>query len=283
MSSNIHPPACPKPVDRPRSRPALARSDARPPTPREHGAWGILLVPFATAVGVAGKWNLPVALLLASVLCFYLARTALLKALASPGRAVVNWLVVLPALAMLFALPLVLVWKLWWLVAFAAAGAAVGCRKTSHRLPGQLVAVAALTLTAPAAWYAATGRLCTPALQLWLLNALYFAGGVFYVKMHVAAAVQHQPVPTVAAKLRLGRPVLAFHLLLLATLIGLAVGGWIPAVLLLAYVPILGRAVAGVARLSPVLRIKRLGWTEVAYSIGYAVSLVVLIRISEGL
>ena len=43
-------------------RPVVAAS--KPPMPREHGAWGILLIPFATAVGVAGVWNLPVALLL---------------------------------------------------------------------------------------------------------------------------------------------------------------------------------------------------------------------------
>ena len=44
--------------------------------PREHGAWGILLILFATAVGVTGVFDLKVGLLLASVLCFYIARTA---------------------------------------------------------------------------------------------------------------------------------------------------------------------------------------------------------------
>ena len=47
--------------------------------PREHGAWGILLIPFATAAAIAGVFNAPVALLLASVLSFYLARTSFLK------------------------------------------------------------------------------------------------------------------------------------------------------------------------------------------------------------
>jgi hypothetical protein len=35
----------------------------------------------------------------------------------------------------------------------------------------------------------------------------------------------------------------------------------------LAFVPLMVRAFVGTARLSPVLRIKRLGWTEVAHSV----------------
>jgi hypothetical protein len=42
----------------------------------------------------------------------------------------------------------------------------------------------------------------------------------------------------------------------------------------LAYAPVVLRAFVGVGRLGPTLRIKRLGWTEVAYSLVYAVVLV---------
>ena len=47
--------------------------------PREHGAWGILLIPFATAAAIAGVFDRPVGLLLASILCFYLTRTSFLQ------------------------------------------------------------------------------------------------------------------------------------------------------------------------------------------------------------
>jgi hypothetical protein len=46
----------------------------------------------------------------------------------------------------------------------------------------------------------------------------------------------------------------------------------------LAFVPVIGRAFAGVVRLSPVLRIKRLGWTEVAHSLVFAGLLVAILR-----
>jgi YwiC-like protein len=47
--------------------------------PREHGAWGILLIPFVTAVGIAGTWNVQTALSLVSVMYLYVAGTSFLK------------------------------------------------------------------------------------------------------------------------------------------------------------------------------------------------------------
>lgn len=229
------------------------------PVPREHGAWGILLVPFATAVGVAGIWNLPVALLLASVLCFYIARTSYLKRN-------YRWTAILLAGSLASAVPLLVVWKLWWLPAFGAVAAALALQPTSQSVPRQLLAVVGLTMTAPAAWYAATGKL---EYQLWLLNALYFAGGVLYVKMHLTAAVQRGD-----SKLRLGAPTLFYHGALAAV-----TAAWWPVGL--AFAPAIARAVAGVIRLTPKLRIKRLGWTEVAYSILFAVALIALLRWKE--
>lgn len=229
---------------------------ARPPMPREHGAWGILLIPFTTAVGVAGVWNLPVTLLLAGILCFYVARTSYLKQN-------YRWTAILLAGSAACTLPLLLIWKLWWLAAFGLVAAPLAFRKTERSVAMQLLAVIGLTLTAPAAWYVATGKLDY---RLWLLNALYFAGGVFYVKMHIAAAIQRR-----SSKLRLGTATLAYY----GALTVVSVMWWPVG---LAFVPATLRAVAGVARLSPVLRIKRLGWTEVVYSLIFAAILMITLR-----
>lgn len=227
---------------------------ARPPMPREHGAWGILLIPFATAVGVSGVWNLPVALLLISILCFYLARTSFLKQN-------YRWTAILLAGSAACVLPLLIVWKLWWLAAFGVVAAPLAFRKTERSALMQLLAVLGLTLTAPAAWYAATGKLDY---RLWLLNVLYFAGGIFYVKMHIATAIARKP----AGRL----PVAIYY----AALAGLAAWWWPVG---LAFVPVIVRAFVGAARVSPVLRIKRLGWTEVAHSLVFALLLVILWRV----
>ena len=101
--------------------------------PREHGAWGILLIPFATAVGVAGIWNLPVALLLVSILCFYVARTSWLKQN-------YRWTVALLAGSAAFAVPLLIIWKLWWLAAFGVVAVPLAFRKTERGVVMQLIA-----------------------------------------------------------------------------------------------------------------------------------------------
>jgi hypothetical protein len=228
----------------------------RPPMPREHGAWGILLIPFATAVGVTGVFDVKVALLLASVLCFYVARTSWLK---QNDR----WTAALLAGSAVCGLPLLIVWKLWWLAAFGVVAAPLAFRKTERSAVMQLLAVAGLTLTAPAAWYVATGKLDY---RLWLWNVLYFAGGVFYVKMHIASAIARKPT---------GRlPVILYYGGLGGMLAWWPVG--------LAFVPVIVRAFAGVAMLTPVLRIKRLGWTEVAHSVVFAVTLCTVLRLNQG-
>jgi len=55
-----------------------------------------------------------------------------------------------------------------------------------------------------------------------LLNVLYLAGGVFYVKMHVAAAVRRKPFEGLTEKMRHGVDVLAYYLGLVAVLLALA-------------------------------------------------------------
>ena len=228
--------------------------------PREHGAWGILLIPFATAAGIAGVFNVAVALLLASVLCFYLARTPFLK-----GD--YWWMIGLLAGSLVAALTVVFVWHRWWLVAFGAGVAPVALRRNSRGFAMQLTAVAGLTLTAPVAWYGATGSLGWPAWRLWLLNTLYFAGRVLYVKMHIVAT-RHRN----ASRLRLGAPTLAYH----GVLAGVAAFWWPFG---LAFVLDVIHAFVGVTRLTPVLRIKPLAWIEVAASVVFGMSLVAVARL----
>jgi len=227
--------------------------------PREHGAWGIILIPFATAVASTGVFDRPVALLLASILCFYLARTSFLK---GDYRRTAGLL----AASLITAAPVIWIGHRWWLVAFGASVVPIALRRTNRGIAWQLVAVAGLTLTAPVAWYVATGSLGWPAWRLWLLNALYFAGRVLYVKMHIAAAIQRS-----TSRLRLGAPTLAYHGALLVVAFC-----WRP--IGLVFIPAIIHALIGVARLTPVLRIKQLAWTEVAASVVFGGCLITGIR-----
>jgi len=239
--------------------------------PREHGAWGMLLVPFATAVAISGVFDAKVALLLASTLSFYIARASWL-------RRRWKWTALLLAGSLVTAAPLFLAWRLWWLAAFAGIAAALAVQPTRRGLAMQLAAVAGLTLTAPSAWYAATGRLDATAFWLWLWNALYFVGGLLYVRMRVEAAARRVPLESLAARMRFGAPVLGFFCVLTLFLLALVAGGVVSCRTLSAFVPAVARAAFGVGRLAPQLSIKRLGWTEVAHSILFGALLTMAMR-----
>lgn len=230
--------------------------------PREHGAWGMLLVPFATALGVAGVFDLKTVLLLASTLCFYISRASWLKR---------QWLwtALLLAGSLGAAAPLFIVWKLWWLAGFSAVAAGLAVQPTRRHFAMQLTATAGLTLTAPAAWYTATGVLDAMAFWLWLWNALYFIGGLLYVRMRIAP---------VAERPALCKPVLGFYGGLMLFVLALATVDVISFSVSLVFVPAMARVLIGVSRLTSPLRIKRLGWSEVAYSVLFGVLLVVALR-----
>lgn len=226
--------------------------------PREHGAWGMLLVPFATAVAVSGVFDWKVALLLASTLCFYIARASWLKRQ-------FKWMALLLAASFAAAAPLFFVWKLWWLAAFSAVAAGLAARPNPRGLAMQLAAVGGLTLTAPAAWYAATGALDATAFWLWLWNTLYFAGGVLYVRLRIERTGPRWAV-------------LGFYAALLLFVLALSAANVVSYRVLLAFAPAATRAAIGVGRLALPLRVKRLGWSEVAHAILFGALLTVALR-----
>ena len=44
------------------------------PKPKEHGAWGMLYIPLATAVGISGVWNVRVLLMVLAVTLIFLSQ-----------------------------------------------------------------------------------------------------------------------------------------------------------------------------------------------------------------
>src|SRR5262249_44627464 len=88
--------------------------------------------------------------------------------------------------------PLILVFELFWLIPLGLIGAALllingkqATRMEERGTTGEIMAIAGLTMTAPAAYYAASGRWEMTALWLWLLSALYMTSSVFYIKLRV--------------------------------------------------------------------------------------------------
>jgi hypothetical protein len=155
-----------------------------------------------------------------------------------------------------------------WLLPMAVASAAVvwwhaemAMRGRGRTVVAEVSAILASTLAAPAAYYSVSGILDQRAAAVWVLSAAYFASSVFYVKMRVTAA--HAKAPDVPRRAR--RHCAIYHALLAA---GMAA---MPPLAALGFIPVLVRAFTGVLRPTRELNLKRIGWTEVVYSLVFLV------------
>src|SRR5215212_9723585 len=165
--------------------------------PKEHGAWAMLYAPFIIGAIVGGRFSLRVALLGLSVTFVFIARESLLAWWRGRSRnqrliQARRMMIVYLALGALFGAPLILVYKLLWLIPLAIAtlgllflNAQQAVRREDRSIGGETIAILGLTLTAPTAYYAARGVWDAHALWLWGACALYFTSSVFYVKLRV--------------------------------------------------------------------------------------------------
>jgi hypothetical protein len=257
--------------------------------PREHGAWGLLLVPLVTGAAV-GLWSggqtLPLVPLTIAALALFWLRTPVESWLgtapmrAQPGaelRLVRRTAAVLAAVT-----ALAVAWLFWDArnrgLAWIGAGAAIAfllqalLKKAwrSARTAAQMIGAAGLTATAPAAYYVAAGHWSSAAWTLWIANLLFALNQIHFVRLRIHAA----RAATRAEKVSAGRGFLAGQLLLMIA-IGMACGlGAFPWYGALAFLPLLVRGFAWFARKSAPLGIRALGFSELCYAIVFGVLLV---------
>ena len=166
--------------------------------PREHGVWPMFLVPLLVGAGVAPISDGMVGLLLSAAIFAHVARYELLLLVRLRAKGGVDrraFLLFLSSSALAFTSALFLVLEARWLLLSLGGGALLfmalhtflALKRTERSIHGELLGIAGLTMTAPAAYYVAAGELNVAAFTLWLLSFLYFGRSVFYVKMKVAA------------------------------------------------------------------------------------------------
>ncbi|PWU06909.1 MAG: hypothetical protein C5B51_11200 [Terriglobia bacterium] len=257
--------------------------------PREHGAWGILLIPLVSggAVGVlAGGQLLPLAPLTAAALALFWLRTPVESwSGTGPMRACTpaeKRLVRTTALALIAAGSRALLWLFWgsrganllWIGAAAAASflgqAALKKLSRRFRTAAQMVGAIGLTATAPAAYAAATGHLNEVSWSLWAANLLFALNQIHFVHLLIHIA---RPA-TCREKLRQGKAFLAAQTVLLvavALAAGLHMFRWYAAA---AFLPALIRGFAWFARPSAALAVRSLGWSELGLSTGFGALLI---------
>lgn len=291
--------------------------------PREHGAWGALLIPFLTTAAIARRADAPVVLCLAAAFLFYLARHPLELLLAPQAqrfyrgggrraegngtgeagpvekglasRTLIGWFALYATLGTLAGLPLLLIFERQALLVLAVIAAVFFIlrvillrRRAERSLLGEWLVVPGLTLTAPAAWVAATGTLDRTALLLWLLHTLFFSSGIFYVKFRIRALQRKAPFESLWQRLAFAGDLITYHLLMLVFAAAVVHIGrsanlliaprgpvhWAGWIALLPFLPVSLRALARVVWLGRRFEIKRVGWTEVAHALVFAALLV---------
>lgn len=257
--------------------------------PREHGAWGILLVPLATGawVGLSAGGQaagLP-PLILATLALFWLrtpveswigagnvrARTAEELRLARNA-----------AIGLGVAASGALGWLLWpgdrWSLLWigGAAGvafllqAAIKRAGRGGRAAAQVVGAAGLTSTAAAAYSVATGRLDGVAGWVWAANFLFAANQIQYVQLRIHAAT----VKSRGEKASAGRWFLIGQVALAMGLIGGCVTGLLRWQVAAAFVPVLARGFAWFVRAPAPLAVHLLGKSELAHAVVFGALLV---------
>lgn len=264
------------------------------PIPKEHGAWAMLGVPLVVGAmvtlvarpqaGARGEL-IPALLLGLSVGSLYLARYPVYLWVRFPRRQREHgaWVVVTAGVGVAAGAVLVLGWGRWLLVLAGVLGLVLSLvhlwlvgERQERSVAGELLGVVGLTLTAPLAVYAASGLWGPETLVLWLVCFLFFGSSVFYVKMRVAAASlaksrartgQSNPSLPWRQKGRLGGLLLGYHLGALVGVGMLSLRGALPPLALVAFLPLALHQSVEVARLSPALNLRRVGFTLFGHSL----------------
>ncbi len=265
--------------------------------PREHGAWGILLVPLATGAAtglVDGGSLLPLIPLTVAALALFLLRTPVeswigttpLRTRSKTELQSVRTAVLVFSVVSVAAL-VVLLWGgrntgLFWIgVAAAAAFAGQAILKRvsrGARIAAQIIGAAGLTATAPAAYYVATGDLNRTALSLWAANLAFAANQIQFVQLRIRAA----HAASRKEKLLEGRWFLVGQVVLIALVAAAAIRCPSNAYAAMAFLPILLRGFAWFAAKPEPLRIRALGIGELVHNCAFGVLLVLGLTLAGG-
>ncbi|HET8667348.1 MAG TPA: YwiC-like family protein [Terriglobales bacterium] len=260
--------------------------------PREHGAWGMLLVPLLTGawIGIrAGGSGSHVLLFTVVTLALFFTRTPVESLLGtSPLKATrAERSAVIPYAFVFGLITSVLLALLFWdgnklgLLALGGAVAVlfaiqVALRRfgRSTRMAAQIAGALALTSTAPGAYYAATGKFGAVAFGLWFANWIFAANQIHFVQLRLRAS----RCATWEDRYARGRGFVAGQLVMILALALAWAFGIVPTLVLLAFVPILIRGLIWFFSSQRPLTLHRLGMTELAHAVAFGALLIAGLR-----
>jgi hypothetical protein len=261
--------------------------------PREHGAWGMLLVPLATGAVAALRTTMnggALTLFIIAAMSLFWLRTPLeswlgtsaIKARSGEERSLMVKLIL--AIGLLGAASVA---ALLWnghnralLVIGGIAGVAFAVQSAvknlgrKGRMPAQVIGAMGLTSTAAGAYYVATGQLDRIAIALWLANWLFAANQIHFVQLRIHSS----RAESLDEKLKVGLPFLAGQVVLLAVIRAANSVDLFPLPVALAFLPVLLRGTSWFVRRRQPLDVHKLGFSELGQALlfGALLSLIFL-------
>jgi hypothetical protein len=250
--------------------------------PREHGAWGMLLVPLVTGAVAAMRSNVNVSALVLFVLTaislFWLRTpveswlgTSAIKAQTKKERAYVVKVIasvgafaVLGVAALFWSVPsrgLLLIGAVTGLAFAIQAGVKKLGRK--GRMPAQIVGAVGLTSTAAGAYYVATGKFDRVAVALWLANWLFAGDQIHFVQVRIRSA----RAANFNEKMKQGWFFFCGQVVLIGVILAACRLGLFSALAAAAFVPVLVRGALWFVRRQRALDVHKLGFSELAQAV----------------
>lgn len=261
-----------------------------PPIPKEHGSWAMLIVPLLLGLIIAPSWHWRVIGLLVAALAFFLVRFPLATLVKTRRRRNVDrayfwrWTIIYGGITALSGSWLVLGHSLWWLVPIGLIGGLLlffhlwlVSRRQEMSVVGELAGIFGLALGAPMAYYTASGQLDSVAAALWLVNALYFGGTVFYIKLKVRQQPRQSTPDRVSERFTKAKACLAYQTIALTIMLLLITMQWAPWLALLAFVPVTVKVIHGAWQWQDKksLSLTRLGVIEIFHAVAFMVLVIV--------
>jgi YwiC-like protein len=249
--------------------------------PREHGAWGMLLVPLVTGGVAASRTGINVAALtlfaIAALSLFWLRTpveswlgTSAIKARTPHERRVVlRTICGIAALALASVVGLLSTGYRGLTIIGAVSALAfaiqAGVKKLGRRgrMPAQIIGAIGLTSTAAGAYYVATGHLDRIAMALWLANWLFAADQIHFVQIRIHSS----RADSFEEKVQLGLPFLMAQIGLIGVVLAACRFSVFPFAAAVAFLPVLLRGTFWFVRKRRPLDVHRLGFTELAHSL----------------
>jgi hypothetical protein len=259
------------------------------PLPKEHGSWAMFAMPLIIGCAVAAQWQWRSILLIAAALGLFLVRfpiDTLIKTRKRPqaDRAgLIRWAIVYGSIAAIGGGWLIVIERLYWLIPLGVLSAVLLAyhwwlveRRQEMSARGELAGIFGLALGAPLAYYASMGVIDATAVGLWIVNALYFGGTVFYIKLKVRQQPKEPAPDRVSERLVKAKACLTYQSVALTLIILLVAVERLPALALLAFVPMTMKVLYGATRWQDrkSLSLPRLGVIEIIHSVTFAVLII---------